>query len=78
MFDFNNIKDYFPKSEDNKNDDNKMVQLIKRHIYEAEKDEVVLLVKKKYAKEVCKILNKEDDRDRFFYQIIEINDDDVE
>ena len=32
MFDFNNIKDYFPKSEDNKNDDNKMVQLIKRHI----------------------------------------------
>jgi hypothetical protein len=75
MFDFNNIKDYFPKSEDNKNDDNKMVQLIKRHIYEAEKDEVVLLVKKKYAKEVCKILNKEDDRDKFFYQIIEINDD---
>lgn len=75
MFDFNNIKDYFPKTEDYKNDDNKMVQLIKRHIYEAEKDEVVLLVKKKYAKEVCKILNKEDDRDKFFYQIIEINDD---
>lgn len=75
MFDFNNIKDYFPKSEDHKNDDNKMVQLVKRHIYEAEKDEVILLVKKKYAKEVCKILNKEDDRDRFFYQIIEINDD---
>ena len=75
MFDFNNIKDYFPKSEDNKNDDNKMVQLIKRHIYEAEKDEVVLLVKKKYAREVCKILNKEDDGDKFFYQIIEINDD---
>ena len=74
MFDFDNIKDYFPKSEDHKNDDNKMVQLIKRHIYEAEKDEVVLLVKKKYAKEVCKILNKEDDRDRFFYQIIEINE----
>ena len=74
MFDFDNIKDYFPKAEDHKNDDNKMVQLIKRHIYEAEKDEVVLLVKKKYAKEVCKILNKEDDRDRFFYQIIEINE----
>lgn len=75
MFDFDNIKDFFPKTEDHKNDDNKMVQLIKRHIYEAEKDEVVLLVKKKYAKEVCKILNKEDDRDKFFYQIIEINDD---
>lgn len=74
MFDFDNIKDYFPKSEDHKNDDNKMVQLIKRHIYEAEKDEVVLLVKKKYAKEVCKILNKEDDRDRFFYQLIEFNE----
>lgn len=72
---FDNIKDYFSKPEDPKNDDgDKMVQLIKRHIYEAEKDEVVLLVKEKYAKEVCKILNKEDDRDRFFYQIIEINE----
>ena len=72
---FDNIKDYFSKPEDPKNDNDKMVQLIKRHIYEAEKDEVVLLVKEKYAREVCKILNKEDDRDRFFYQIIEINDD---
>ena len=72
---FENIKDYFSKPEDPKNGNDKMVQLIKRHIYEAEKDEVILLVKKKYAKEVCKILNKEDDRDRFFYQIIEINDD---
>ena len=71
---FDNIKDYFSKPEDPKNDDGKMVQLIKRHIYEAEKDEVILLVKEKYAREVCKILNKEDDRDRFFYQLIEINE----
>ena len=71
---FDNIKDYFSKPEDPKNDDDKMVQIIKRHIYEAEKDEVILLVKEKYAREVCKILNKEDDRDRFFYQLIEINE----
>lgn len=72
---FENIKEYFSNPENPKNDNDKMVQLIKRHIYEAEKDEVILLVKEKYAREVCKILNKEDDRDRFFYQIIEINDD---
>ena len=71
---FDNIKDYFSKPEDPKNDDDKMVQIIKRHIYEAEKDEVILLVKEKYAREVCKILNKEDDRDRFFYQLIEFNE----
>ena len=48
---------------------------MKKILTKREEEVFSLLVKKKYAKEVCKILNKEDDRDRFFYQIIEINDD---
>jgi hypothetical protein len=46
---------------------------MERNIYDAEKDKPILLVREDYAKDVCKLLNKENERDRYFYQIINEN-----
>jgi hypothetical protein len=68
-----NVKNYFNKLNDNESQEVKMVCIMERHIYDAEKDKPILLVREDYAKDVCKLLNKENERDRYFYQIINEN-----
>jgi hypothetical protein len=68
-----NVKNYFNKLNDNESQEVKMVCIMERNIYDAEKDKPILLVREDYAKDVCKLLNKENERDRYFYQIINEN-----
>jgi hypothetical protein len=68
-----NVKNYFNKLNNDESQEVKMVCIMERNIYDAEKDKPILLVREDYAKDVCKLLNKENERDRYFYQIINEN-----
>ena len=68
-----NVKNYFNKLNDDESQEVKMVCIMERNIYDAEKDKPILLVRADYAKDVCKLLNKENERDRYFYQIVNEN-----
>ena len=68
-----NVKNYFNKLNDDESQEVKMVCIMERNIYDAEKDKPILLVREDYAKDVCKLLNKENERDRYFYQIVNEN-----
>lgn len=69
-----NVRNYFNKINDgDEPQEVKMVCIMERNIYDAEKDKPILLVREDYAKDVCKLLNKENERDRYFYQIVNDN-----
>lgn len=68
-----NIKKYFDKVDNNEPQEIKMVYIIERNVYKAEEDKMILMVREDYAKDVCKLLNKENERDRYFYQIVSEN-----
>ena len=69
-----NVRNYFNKNNDgDEPQEVKMVCIMERNIYDAEKDKPILLVREDYAKDVCKLLNKENERDRYFYQIVNDN-----
>lgn len=70
---FDNVKNYFNKAEEKIEVKNlEMVKIIKRNAYDSNDDEVIMLVREDYAKDICKLLNKENDRDKIFYQIIRV------
>ena len=70
---FDNVKKYFNKVEEDIEVKNlEMVKIIKRNAYDSNDDEVIMLVREDYAKDICKLLNKENDRDKIFYQIIRV------
>ena len=70
---FDNVKNYFNKVEEEIEVKNlEMVKIIKRNAYDSNDDEVIMLVREDYAKDICKLLNKENDRDKIFYQIIRV------
>lgn len=70
---FDNVKNYFNKVEEKIEVKNlEMVKIIKRNAYDSNDDEVIMLVREDYAKDICKLLNKENDRDKIFYQIIRV------
>lgn len=68
---FDKVKNQFYKiNQEEEEKEMVMVKIVKRNIYDCEKDELVMLVREDFSKDVCKLLNKENDRDKYFYQII--------